>query len=102
LVWRTIIEEIGVPKHLAELLLHSLKEELLIYPNGMKVMKKSGQLMGSLTSFPALCIINDAICEYSNMNARKINGDDVIAFASLESKKHLVKECVEMWYVREF
>lgn len=53
-------------------------------PNGTQ---NSGQLMGSLLSFPLLCLANSFIAEYSGMKETDylVNGDDLVAHTSLDS-----------------
>jgi hypothetical protein len=56
------------------------------YPGGKSGIQTSGQLMGSLLSFPLLCFLNDYIVSYSGFNkfSYLINGDDVVAYGELE------------------
>nr|UJQ92680.1 MAG: putative RNA-dependent RNA polymerase [Narnaviridae sp.] len=51
------------------------------YPGGVVGDQTSGQLMGSLLSFPLLCFLNDYIVRCSGFQPGKylINGDDVVA-----------------------
>jgi GTPase SAR1 family protein len=51
------------------------------YPNSGIGKQTSGQLMGSLLSFPLLCLLNDFIVSESGFEQGKylINGDDVVA-----------------------
>jgi energy-coupling factor transporter ATP-binding protein EcfA2 len=53
----------------------------ILYPDGVKGFQTSGQLMGSLLSFPLLCFLNDYIVSYSGFKKYSylINGDDVVA-----------------------
>nr|UJQ92776.1 MAG: putative RNA-dependent RNA polymerase [Narnaviridae sp.] len=56
---------------------------LLIYPNGSGIsprVQKSGQLMGSLLSFPLLCLLNDCTAQSVGLKPHQylINGDDII------------------------
>jgi hypothetical protein len=46
------------------------------------VRQRVGQLMGSLLSFPILCIANDVITAYSGIDKRQINGDDLLAICT--------------------
>jgi hypothetical protein len=60
-----------------------LSPHLLVYPkdSGLTpVLQKSGQLMGSLLSFPLLCLLNDCTAEFSGLSPSKylINGDDIL------------------------
>jgi hypothetical protein len=51
------------------------------YPRGVEAQQTSGQLMGSLLSFPLLCFLNDYIVSYSGFDKYTylINGDDIVA-----------------------
>jgi hypothetical protein len=60
-----------------------MSPHLLVYPkdSGLDpVLQKSGQLMGSLLSFPLLCLLNDCTAEFSGLSPSKylINGDDIL------------------------
>jgi hypothetical protein len=60
-----------------------ISPHLLVYPKetGLSpVLQKSGQLMGSLLSFPLLCLLNDCTAEFSGVPSSKylINGDDIL------------------------
>lgn len=60
------------------------------YPNNSGVpngIQNSGQLMGSLLSFPLLCLANAFIAEYSGIEESNylVNGDDLVAHTSIES-----------------
>lgn len=68
-----------------------------VYENGMHevhypswtgiqpVTQTTGQLMGSLLSFPLLCLANDLITDLAGITTKKlINGDDLLAHASQE------------------
>nr|QUS52657.1 RNA-dependent RNA polymerase [Mute swan feces associated narna-like virus 6] len=57
------------------------------YPHGLGSGKQtSGQLMGSLLSFPLLCFLNDFIVSRSGVEKGKylINGDDIVALGQSE------------------
>lgn len=56
------------------------------YPEGVVGDQTSGQLMGSLLSFPLLCLLNDFIVSEAGFEKGKylINGDDVVALGSME------------------
>lgn len=60
---------------------------LIEYPKGVLGEQTSGQLMGSLLSFPLLCFLNDFIVSRSGFPVGKylINGDDVVACGSREA-----------------
>jgi hypothetical protein len=53
----------------------------LIYPSGERVYQRCGQLMGSILSFPLLCLANKALCEWCEFDegTYTINGDDLLA-----------------------
>jgi len=85
----TIAEETGMPPHVAELFRRSLVGHTL-HCGKDSALQQNGQLMGSPTSFPILCIINAAVTRYSlelrhgrvgqmdlNSFPLLINGDDV-------------------------
>lgn len=60
-----------------------LSPHQLIYPEftGLKpVIQRSGQLMGSLLSFPLLCLLNDCTAQALNLDPScyLINGDDIL------------------------
>jgi hypothetical protein len=60
-----------------------ISPHLLVYPKDTgldPVLQKSGQLMGSLLSFPLLCLLNDCTAEFSGVDPSKylINGDDIL------------------------
>lgn len=59
----------------------------ILYPDGIVDRQTSGQLMGSLLSFPLLCFLNDYIVSYSGFEkfSYLINGDDVVARGSGET-----------------
>lgn len=66
-----------------------ISAHLLVYPKetGLNpVLQKSGQLMGSLLSFPLLCLLNDCTAEFSGVKPSKylINGDDILMRAQPE------------------
>lgn len=67
-----------------------ISAHLLVYPksSGLKpVLQESGQLMGSLLSFPLLCLLNDCTAQMSGVKNHKylINGDDILMRASPET-----------------
>jgi len=60
-----------------------ISPHLLLYPkdSGLApVLQESGQLMGSLLSFPLLCLLNDCTARSCGLDPRKylINGDDIL------------------------
>lgn len=63
--------------------LKEISPHLLVYPkkSGLEPsIQKSGQLMGSLLSFPLLCLLNDCIARRSGLLPHQylINGDDIL------------------------
>jgi len=63
--------------------LKEISPHLLVYPKNSGIepsLQKSGQLMGSLLSFPLLCLLNDCIARRSGFRPHQylINGDDVL------------------------
>jgi hypothetical protein len=85
----TIAEETGMPPHVADVFLRSLVGHTL-HCGDEEAPQQNGQLMGSPTSFPILCLINAAVTRFS-LELRQgcvgqmdllsfpllINGDDV-------------------------
>jgi hypothetical protein len=62
-------------------------EHIVHYPSetGLSPIKQTvGQLMGSLLSFPILCVANDTLCEIAGISEkdRMINGDDLWAITN--------------------
>jgi len=57
------------------------------YPHGESGVQTSGQLMGSLLSFPLLCFLNDYAVSSSGFKTGSylVNGDDVVAKGSMKS-----------------
>jgi hypothetical protein len=60
-----------------------ISPHLLVYPEkfGIEpVLQKSGQLMGSLLSFPLLCLLNDCTARSIGLSPKEylINGDDIL------------------------
>lgn len=75
-----------------------ISPHLLVYPvdSGLEpVMQQSGQLMGSLLSFPLLCLLNDCTAQSIGLSPEKylINGDDILMRCPA-SKYPLWKESV--------
>jgi hypothetical protein len=63
--------------------LKEISPHVVVYPkkSGLKpVLQRSGQLMGSLLSFPILCLINDCTAKFSGLKPSQylINGDDIL------------------------
>nr|UJQ92897.1 MAG: putative RNA-dependent RNA polymerase [Narnaviridae sp.] len=58
----------------------------ILYPKGRSGKQTSGQLMGSLLSFPLLCFLNDFSLVEAGFPPKTylINGDDVVARGSLD------------------
>jgi hypothetical protein len=70
--------------------LKEISAHLLVYPNssGLEpVLQESGQLMGSLLSFPLLCLLNDCTARFSGIlpDSYTINGDDILMRTSAEN-----------------
>lgn len=51
------------------------------------VLQTTGQLMGSLLSFPLLCLANDILTDIVGIKKKIINGDDLLCYATIEQKK---------------
>lgn len=65
------------------------------YPGGILGSQTSGQLMGSLLSFPLLCFLNDYIVRSSGFKegSYMINGDDVVARGPLHTIQNWKARC---------
>lgn len=65
----------------------------ICYPFG-SFMQQRGQRMGSLLSFPLLCLANEALCRLAKFdpNSYLINGDDLAASVTLEQH--------DLWKIR--
>lgn len=65
---------------------YECSSHLIKYPKSNPGFQTSGQLMGSLLSFPLLCFLNDFIVSESGFELGKylINGDDVVACGSMD------------------
>jgi len=64
-----------------------ISPHLLVYPKGSglkPVLQQSGQLMGSLLSFPLLCLLNDCTASFCGLKPDQylINGDDILMRAN--------------------
>lgn len=64
-----------------------ISPHLLVYPHSSGLepaLQESGQLMGSLLSFPLLCLLNDCTAQKSGIASNKylINGDDILMRAN--------------------
>ena len=60
-----------------------ISPHLLVYPERYNIepkLQKSGQLMGSLLSFPLLCLLNDCTARSIGLKSEEylINGDDIL------------------------
>lgn len=67
---------------------YEVSSHIIQYPMGLGSGRQtSGQLMGSLLSFPLLCFLNDFIVKESGFEDGKylINGDDVVALGPMET-----------------
>ncbi len=67
-----------------------ISPHLLVYPKKTGLtpsLQKSGQLMGSLLSFPLLCLLNDCTARAAGVPTHKylINGDDILMRAQRAS-----------------
>ena len=67
-----------------------ISPHLLVYPKKTGLtpsLQKSGQLMGSLLSFPLLCLLNDCTARAAGISPHKylINGDDILMRANRAS-----------------
>jgi len=91
--WTTMCETCVVPEALRKLGLRALTGHLLVTEEGL-MPQQWGQLMGSIISFPILCLVNAAVCrmaiEYdlghrvSLKDAKlMVNGDDCLFPASM-------------------
>nr|QIS87985.1 MAG: RNA-dependent RNA polymerase [Ui-te-Rangiora virus] len=65
---------------------YECSNHIIEYPGGKLGEQTSGQLMGSLLSFPLLCFLNDFIVSESGFQPGKylINGDDVVACGPID------------------
>lgn len=89
-----IADTIGMDEQIRLLFVSSLIGHDIVDPvSGELVAQKNGQLMGSITSFPILCIANLAICRYAlEVDEKKfislkdaklgVNGDDGLLVCS--------------------
>jgi len=68
-------------------------ESLLAHEEGQVFVQRRGQLMGQLTSFPLLCLINYITFRYSIRRPVpvRINGDDIVFRAT--PSEHAIWEC---------
>jgi hypothetical protein len=92
-----------LPVSLQELYLQNASMHNLVYPSGASVLQTNGQLMGSLSSFNNLSLINSALFSFvrsGNPDAfsewHYVNGDDILFTATpegLEEWKSVVSEC---------
>lgn len=60
-----------------------MSSHLLVYPNNSGIapgIQRNGQLMGSLLSFPLLCLVNDSTAKLAGASSDQylINGDDIL------------------------
>jgi hypothetical protein len=91
-IYDVILRKIRGHVNLKKLVRHSLEDETLIYPDGEHVVMISGQLMGGLLSFPALCLMNHCISSYLGIKAKKINGDDLCALTNKENRTEWIEK----------
>jgi DNA polymerase III delta prime subunit len=66
---------------------YECSSHVIEYPEGKLGVQSSGQLMGSLLSFPLLCFLNDFIVSEAGFSKGKylINGDDVVACGPIDT-----------------
>lgn len=104
-VWDELCNICQFPAAIRLLGQNALTEHIFIGDEGEELIQRSGQLMGSIISFPILCIINAAVCrwsmvltDYPTINGREptlrqlpllINGDDCAFTVS--------QRCFETW-----
>jgi hypothetical protein len=74
-----------------------LSPHKIVYPKLGEFTQTSGQLMGSLISFPFLCFHNDCLMEYCGFdkNSYLVNGDDVVAkgpMSAIERWTHMAPQ----------
>jgi hypothetical protein len=96
-VWEQYCDTCCIPLALRELGLRALTRHIFVDPEtGTETSQMAGQLMGSIISFPVLCIVNAAVCSLAmtltDYRARRhyrldelpllINGDDCAFLAS--------------------
>lgn len=79
--------------------LKEISPHLVCYPEGsgiLPVTQKSGQMMGSLLSFPLLCLLNDCTAKHIGLSPDQylINGDDILMRCNPE-KYSAWKQAVE-------
>jgi hypothetical protein len=98
-VWEELCKVCCIPESIKELGFRALTQHIFL--DGEKQLpQKAGQLMGSIISFPILCIVNATVCAWSMRLTDRpdtplrdlpllINGDDCAFQAS--------KECRELW-----
>jgi hypothetical protein len=80
--------------YLRELALRDVSSHTITYPDGSRVLQVNGQLMGSLLSFPILCILNDfAYCMVYKNDRKLINGDDICFVSNLADYKVWCETC---------
>jgi hypothetical protein len=67
--------------------LWEISSHVIKYPKGTQGIQTSGQLMGSLLSFPLLCYLNDYIVSSSGFvpGSYLVNGDDIVARGSISA-----------------
>ncbi|UQZ09560.1 putative RNA-dependent RNA polymerase [Freshwater macrophyte associated ourli-like virus 1] len=69
---------------------YEISPHRVLYPKSYNIsegFQTSGQLMGSLLSFPLLCMVNDFLCSKIAgfpSNTYRINGDDIVARVNLD------------------
>jgi len=87
-------------EYLRELALRDVSSHLITYPDGDTVLQLNGQLMGSLLSFPLLCILNDFIfCSIYRNDRKLINGDDILFQSNKEDYVRWCDACTSVGLV---
>lgn len=64
-VWEEFCQVCSIPVVLKELGLRALTQHIFVDKAGIHVPQKAGQLMGSIISFPILCLVNAAVCRWA-------------------------------------
>lgn len=83
---KSVLTELStlIPPHLRSVFTKNGGKHFLHYSDGTSIEQSNGQLMGSLTSFPILCLVNKIAYEYARTLCPDglsehclINGDDI-------------------------
>ena len=64
---KSVLSELSLllPHNLRDVFIKNGGKHFLHYPDGSVLEQSNGQLMGSLTSFPILCLLNQVAYEYA-------------------------------------